>query len=76
VYQPSLVARSLATNRTETICIIVSDVTNNFFGDVLSGIGDFCRPFNYRLLVCNTAEILEREDQFIEMLLPARNGMS
>lgn len=71
-YQPSQVARSLATNRTETIGIIVSDVTNNFFGDVLSGIEDFCRPFNYRLLVCNTAETLEREDQFIEMLVRQR----
>jgi LacI family transcriptional regulator len=71
-YQPSLVARSLATNRTETIGIIVSDVTNNFFGDVLSGIEDYCRPYNYRLLVCNTAETLEREDQFIEMLLRQR----
>lgn len=71
-YQPSQVARSLATNRTETIGIIVSDVTNNFFGDVLSGIEDFCRPFNYRLLVCNTAETLEREGQFIEMLLRQR----
>ena len=71
-YQPSLVARSLATNRTESIGIIVSDVTNNFFGDVLSGIEDICRPYNYRLLVCNTAEMLEREDQFIEMLLRQR----
>jgi LacI family transcriptional regulator len=71
-YQPSQIARSLATNRTETIGIIVSDVTNNFFGDVLSGIEDFCRPYNYRLLVCNTAESLDREDQFIEMLLRQR----
>lgn len=71
-YQPSQVARSLATNRTETIGIIVSDVTNNYFGDVLSGIEDVCRNLNYRLLVCNTSEILEREDQFIEMLLRQR----
>ncbi len=71
-YQPSLVARSLATNRTETIGIIVSDVTNNFFGDMLSGIEDYCRPYNFRLLVCNTAESLDREDEFIEMLLRQR----
>lgn len=38
-YQPSLVARNLTTNRTETIGIIVSDVTNNCLGDVLIKTG-------------------------------------
>lgn len=71
-YQPSLVARSLTTNRTETIGIIVSDVTNNFFGDVLHGIEDIVRPANYNLVVCNTDEILEREDHYIDLLLRQR----
>jgi LacI family transcriptional regulator len=71
-YQPSLVARSLTTNHTETIGIIVSDVTNNFFGDVLHGIEDVVRPANYNLVVCNTDEILEREDHYIDLLLRQR----
>lgn len=71
-YQPSLIARSLTTNRTETIGIIVSDVTNNFFGDILHGIEDVVRPANYNLVVCNTDEILEREDHYIDLLLRQR----
>ena len=71
-YQPSLAARSLTTNRTETIGIIVSDVTNSFFGDILHGIEDVVRPANYNLVVCNTDEILEREDHYIDLLLRQR----
>jgi LacI family transcriptional regulator len=71
-YQPSMVARSLTTQRTGTIGIIVSDVANNFFGDVLKGIEDIFRPFNINLMVCNTDEILEREDHYIDLLLRQR----
>lgn len=71
-YQPSLAARSLTTNRTDTIGIIVSDVTNQFFGAVLHGIEEISRPQNYNLVVCNTDEILEREDHYIDLLLRQR----
>jgi len=71
-YQPSMVARSLTTQRTGTIGIIVSDVANNFFGDVLKGIEDILRPYNLSLVVCNTDEILEREDHYIDLLLRQR----
>jgi LacI family transcriptional regulator len=53
-YQPSLVARSLTTQRTETIGVIVSDMTNDFFGEMLRGIEDVLQPLNYSILVCNT----------------------
>lgn len=71
-YQPSMVARSLTTNRTGMIGIIVSDIANNFFGDVLKGIEDIFRPYNMSLIFCNTDEILEREDQYIDLLLRQR----
>lgn len=71
-YQPSLAARSLTTNRTEIIGVIVSDVANNFFGDVLRGIEDIFRPVNYSIVVCNTDEIFEREDAYIDLLLRQR----
>lgn len=71
-YHPSLVARSLTTNRTGTIGVIVSDATNTFFGDVLRGIEDILQPANYSLVVCNTDEILERENHYIDLLLRQR----
>lgn len=71
-YRPSSVARSLTTNRTETIGVIISDASNYFFGEVLLGIEDVLRPVNYGLIVCNTAEILEREAHYLDLLMRQR----
>jgi LacI family transcriptional regulator len=71
-YYPSLAARSLTTNRTGIIGLIVSDATNTFFGDVLRGVEDVLQPKNYSILVCNTDEILERENHYIDTLLRQR----
>ena len=71
-YFPSLVARSLTTNRTGIIGLIVSDVTNTFFGDIIRGVEDILQPKNYSMVVCNTDEILERENHYIDLLLRQR----
>jgi LacI family transcriptional regulator len=71
-YRPSVLARSLTTKRTQTVGVIVSDVSNHFFAEVLSGIEDVLMPENYALLVCNTAEILEREAHYLDLLMRQR----
>lgn len=71
-YRPSSAARSLTTNRTETVGVIVSDTSNYFFAEVLRGIEDVLMPENYALLVCNTAEILEREAHYLDILMRQR----
>ncbi len=71
-YRPSSVARSLTTKRTQTIGVIVSDITNVFFGEILRGIEEIAREANYSFVVCNTDEILEREEQYIDILIRQR----
>jgi LacI family transcriptional regulator len=71
-YRPSAVARSLTTNRTQTVGVIVSDSSNYFFGELLQGVEDVLRTQGYALLVCNTAEILEREAHYLDTLLRQR----
>ena len=71
-YRPSSVARSLTTKRTQTIGVIVSDITNTFFGEILRGIEEIVRAANYSFVVCNTDEILEREEQYIDILIRQR----
>lgn len=71
-YQPSLIARSLTTKRTETIGVILSDITSQFFIDVLRGVEDVIRPARYSLTVCDTDENLEDEDKYLNLLLRQR----
>ncbi len=71
-YRPSAAARSLTTNRTRTIGVIVSDIANLFFGEVLRGIEDILGPADYGLILCNTDEVLEREAHYLNLLLEQR----
>ena len=68
-YHPSLIARSLTTNRTQMIGVIVSDASNNYFGELIRGIESVLGSLNYGLIVCNTDETLEREEHYINLLL-------
>jgi LacI family transcriptional regulator len=68
-YRPSTVARSLTTNRTHTIGVIVSDTSNHFFGELIRGIERVMHPARYNLVVCNTDETLEREEHYLNLLL-------
>ncbi len=71
-YRPSAVARGLATQQTQTIGILISDQSNVFFGEIIRGIEDVFLPENYGLMICSTAEILEREAHYLDLLLSQR----
>ena len=68
-YRPNVAARSLTTQRTGIIGLIVSDVTNTFFAELMRGIEDVLIDNNYSLMLCNTNEVLEREEYYIDILL-------
>ncbi len=68
-YRPNVAARSLTTQRTRIIGLIVSDVTNTFFGEIMRGIEDVLIANNYSLMLCNTNEVLERGEYYIDILL-------
>jgi LacI family transcriptional regulator len=67
-YQPSSIARSLATNSTQTVGLIVSDITNPFFTAVARGVEDVINEYGYHTIFCNTDEELEREDEYLRLL--------
>jgi LacI family transcriptional regulator len=71
-YHPSNVARSLTTNQTKTIGVVISDASNYFFGEILRGVEDILRSSGYGLVVCNTDETLQREAEYLDYLLRQR----
>lgn len=68
-YVPSAAARSLTTKRSQSLGVIVGDVANHFFSELLRGVEETVRSQNYSLIVCNTNETLELEDHYIRLLL-------
>src|SRR6202046_2456842 len=71
-YRPNLVARSLANQRTHTIGMIVPDIANPFFPMVVRGAEDAAQRHGYNLLLCNSDDILAKEESSVELLLSKR----
>ncbi len=67
-YRPSSIARSLATNRTLTLGLVVPDIANPFFPEVARGIEDVAWEAGYGVILCNTLESLPREEAAIHSL--------
>ena len=71
-YRPNLIARSLIMQKTQTIGMIVTDIANPFFPMVVRGAEDAAQKHGYNLLLCNSDDILEKEERELELLLSKR----
>lgn len=71
-YRPNAIARSLITQKTMTIGLVVPDLTNPFFPDVVRGAEDEAFKQGYTLYVSDIAEQPDREAQVLERLEASR----
>ena len=55
-YRPNQLARNLRTQRTNTIGLIVGDITNPFYPQVIRSIDAFARQNDYLIIVCDSNE--------------------
>jgi len=75
-YHPDRVARSLRTQRTHSIGLIVSDISNPFFSVLVRGAEDAAAEREYSLIISNTDEDLEKERLYVNVLRQRRiDGM-
>jgi LacI family transcriptional regulator len=71
-YRPNLLARSLAKQQTFTVGIIVPDVSNPFFPQVVRGADDVLQKAGYSTLLCNSDDHPEKEEYYLEFLMSRR----
>lgn len=67
-YRPSGVARSLVTQRTNTIGLVLPDNANPFFSEVARGVEHAAYAEGYNVFLCNTDEELQRERAVLHSL--------
>lgn len=67
-YNPNEQARNLFRKKTGIIGIVVPDMENPFFGKLLKHMEIELYKNGYKALICNTIEISNREQDFIDML--------
>lgn len=73
-YQLDGIARSLRRSRTGTIGVVISDITNPFFADLVKGIEETAHNLadKINLFLCNTEEDIERERAYLDVLQEKR----
>jgi len=60
-YRPNQVARTLRSQQSNTLGLVVSDIRNPFFTDVSRAVEDTAYALDYSVLLCNTDESPEKE---------------
>lgn len=68
-YQPNHIARSLKSGRSDTIGLIVADISNPFFGHVARTIEDEAKKNNYTVIVGSSDENMDKSGDLINVLL-------
>jgi LacI family transcriptional regulator len=71
-YRPHVGARALRTASTRTIGLVVSDVANPFFADLAGAIQRAAAKSSYSLVLCNSDEDPDRQDEYLLNLLAGR----
>src|SRR5262249_4757326 len=71
-YTQDSVARSLKRKRTESIGLVISDIGNPFFTDVIRGVETEVRDSGFTLLLADAGEDPRRQDDAIRVFWERR----
>ena len=71
-YRPSEVARSLKRRSTQTLGLIITDIENPYFPQLVRSVEDAARAAGYSVLLCNASDDPEREASYLDLLVERR----
>ena len=67
-YAPNSVARSLRMHSSNMIGVVIADVMNPFFTEIVKGIQLAAREAGYGIVLCDTGDNPEEEKEYIRIL--------
>lgn len=67
-FRPSSVARSLSNQKTQLIGVVIPDVANPVFSEIIKGIEDRAHDLDYNILLCNSRYDQSKELDYLEIL--------
>lgn len=71
-YHPNLLARGLAMQQSRTIGMIVPNIANPFWPEVVRGVEDAVHARNYTLLLASSDDDLAKEALYLNLFLAKR----
>src|SRR5699024_12842377 len=71
-YTPSHIAKSLVSQKTNTIGVVIPEIAHSFFAQAIQGIAEEIFDDEYQLILTHSAEQHERERKDLETLKAKR----
>lgn len=68
-YRPNAVARGLASKKTKTVGVIIPDISNVFYAELVRGIEDIATMYRYNIILTNSDQQPQKEAQLLSTLL-------
>ncbi len=68
-YRPNMTARSLRTQRTQMIALMVADITNPFYHPIAGVVQEIARQHDYDVLISNSGHRYDNEKHFCEAVI-------
>lgn len=67
-YRPNEVARSLVTKKSNLIGVIVGDIGNSYVAQIVRGIEEVGRMYDYDIVLCSSYGNAESEIKYVQLL--------
>ncbi len=67
-YHPDHAARSLVTGKTQTIGVIVPDISNGFFAEMVHHLQLELNKYSYDIILCSSEEKMSNDMKYIKLL--------
>ena len=67
-YSPSALARALVTRRSHMIGVLLGDIVDPYFAEIVRGIEDVARREGYLVVICNTSRDPGTERRYVTAL--------
>jgi LacI family transcriptional regulator len=71
-YVPNALARGLLKSHVPVVGVIVHDITDPYFSEVVRGIEDAASPTGYLVVTCSSDRVAERESSYVRLLRSMR----
>lgn len=68
-YRPNSIARSLKSNRSRLLGVIISNISNPFSAVLIKSISDVSRKYNYRVIIANTDDDPKKEQEYVMSMI-------
>ncbi len=71
-FHPSSIAQSLRRQKSTVLGLVITDIQNPYYPELVRGIEDAAQKLGYSIILCNSSEDTDREAGYISLLASQR----